>query len=271
MPPRTIIVWYVPFSLSNCILTVFVSHPPPCLSLACLLLVHLQEIRAVISTEDTTSAPDARNGVATNTAGQLEALYSELDAKLPQPPHYLTTSSSSSSHRLDAEALKVNEMIYRQQINMADGGLGTGHNHPPSPNKGGLLYANLSSRSRTASRSGSVKSRESRRRSQALERDETESVISSVSTHRSGRSANSTSWVKRKQKTQITAENLAILNRLNGDDEGNGAGGGGGGVDGGAGAPKVRAPDRGQPTPATSRKTKTTEEAPVASWWPKLF
>jgi hypothetical protein len=220
----------------------------------------LQEIRAVVSTEDTNPAPDMRNGTATH-ARQLDALYSELDAKLPLPPNHIT----SSLQRLDAEALKANEMIYRHQV-MTDGGLGTGHSHPPSPNKGGLMYATLSSRSRTASRSGSVKSRESRRRSQALERDETESVISSVSTHRSGRSANSTTWVKRKQKTQITAENLAILNRLNGDEEGGAAAGGDGG-----GAPKVRVSDRGQPTPTTSRKTKTTEEAPAASWWPKLF
>lgn len=217
----------------------------------------------MMSVEETNPAPGARNGTA--AGAELDALYTELDAKLPLPPHYATSSSSSSSssHRLDAEALKANEAAYRQHL-IPDGGLGTGH-RPPSPHKGGLLSATLSSRSRTASRSGSVKSRESRRRSQALERDETDSVISSVSTHRSGRSTNSTSWVKRKQKTQITAENLAILNRLNGDDEGAGTGGGEGG------APKVRVSDRGQPTPTTSRKTKTTEEAPAASWWPKLF
>ena len=184
------------------------------------------------------------------------------------------TPPPSSSQRLDAESLRANEEIYRLQQAVESLGLGTGH-APPSPARGGLLLASTLSRSRSQSRSGSVNSRDSRRRNRALERDDNESMISSVSTHRSGRSQKSgavpPSGAKRKLKSQITAENLAILNRLNGDDDGdNGAAEGDGGNAArapGGGAARAR---QTTPTPTTSRRTKTTEETP-ASWWPRLF
>ena len=183
------------------------------------------------------------NDLAATTRHGIDVIGTDLDTKSsPYVP-------SSSLQRLDAASLQANDSAYRhqQQQQQQQQGLGTGH-VMPSPQKGGLLYSTLSSRSRSV-RSGSVKSRESRRRTQALERDETESVISSVSTHRSGRSQNSSSIKRKGQKSQITAENLALLNRLNGDDDGGNGIGGGGDKDGGGGAAtngaKTRPSDRG--------------------------
>ena len=206
-----------------------------------------QEIRAVISNEELNGNV---NDIAAITRHGIDGVGTELDNNSsPYVP-------SSSLQRLDAASLQANDSAYRQQQQQhhqqqQQQGLGTGH-VMPSPQKGGLLYSTLSSRSRSV-RSGSVKSRESRRRTQALERDETESVISSVSTHRSNRSHNSSSAKRKGQKSQITAENLALLNRLNGDDDG-GNGIGGGDKDGGGGVAangtKTRPSDRGQ-TPNT--------------------
>ena len=131
-------------------------------------------------------------------------------------------------------------------------------------------------RSRTRTGPGSIRSNESRRRlcpgkkrgKQAMERDETESVISSVSTHRSVRSLGSLSlsWfrnpngekienvVKNKKKSggAITAENLAILNELNGDTS------------------------RERPADRARRQQKTPEDRDIDRgrdnfWWPSLF
>ena len=229
----------------------------------------VQEIRAAVSQEELSSPlplPLSGKGVGIG--------------KLPQAPcttPTVTTSTATSgvslealdqrSHRLDAESLKVNEALYRQHqlqqlqhmqtpLLAAGGILGTGHDAPSYPAGGGLVSSTLRNH---MTRNGSVKSRESRRK-KTLERDETESVISSVSTHRSGRSHRSAaSSTKRPLKSQITAENLAILNRLNGDDVV---------PDVGVGVAKAR--HKAAPTPATSRKMKTTEEA-AASWWPRLF
>ena len=238
------------------------------------LALSAQEIRAVVSSEEQNGGAD---GAAAAAAGGY--MQSELDSALaPLPPPLppsgaaqvpYVTPPSSSSQRLDAESLRANEEIYRLQQAVESLGLGTGH-ALPSPSRGGLLASTLSSRSRSQSRSGSVNSRDSRRRSRALERDDNESMISSVSTHRSGRSHQSgalASGAKRKVKSQITAENLAILNRLNGDDDVSGG-------DGGEAAARAAAAARARqttPTPTTSRRTKTTEEAPAASWWPRLF
>ena len=204
------------------------------------------------------------------------------------------------TNRLDADALKVNEEIYKHQIGV---GLGTGHDiiPPISPSRTGTLSGLRNSRSRSGgsrggSRSGgSVKSSESRRRgNRSMDRDENESIISSVSTHRSTKSAgiavvlsggNNVKYEKKNKKSSaITAENLAILNRLNGDEElkithpvPNLEIGGikkssppitgeryVTGVNNGAGVDRIPIP-RGY-----SRKTKTND-AKDESWWPKLF
>jgi hypothetical protein len=221
----------------------------------------VRDIRAVISQED---APSSSSSLLlllpTPLSGKDDGV-----GKPPLAPYATPTVTMSSatsgvslemldqgSHRLDAESLKANEALYRphKTPTAANGTLGTGHDAPSSPARGGLLSSTLSSRSR--SRNGSVKSRESRRK-QTLERDETESVISSVSTHRSGRSHRSaTSLMKRPQKSQITAENLKLLNQLNGDD----------------GAPDTAKARATAPTPVTN--SRKTEEA-AASWWPRLF
>ena len=221
----------------------------------------VRDIRAVISQEDTPSSSSSLLLLLpTPLSGKDDGV-----GKPPLAPYAtptVTISSATSgvslemldqgSHRLDAESLKANEALYRphKTPTAANGTLGTGHDAPSSPARGGLLSSTLSSRSR--SRNGSVKSRESRRK-QTLERDETESVISSVSTHRSGRSHRSaTSLMKRSQKSQITAENLKLLNQLNGDD----------------GAPDTAKARATAPTPVTN--SRKTEEA-AASWWPRLF
>lgn len=109
-----------------------------------------------------------------------------------------------------------------------------------------------------------------KRGKQAMERDETESVISSVSTHRSVKSMASTSmsWfrspngdkiMKNSKRNSggggaITVENLAILNILNGDDHGR------------ASVPVERIPAKVE----KQQKTPGDRNADSA-WWPKLF
>ena len=134
------------------------------------------------------------------------------------------------------------------------------HCRPPiagsSSNKFNLL------RSSQKNGSGSVKSGESRRKhSTTLERNETESVISSVSTHRSSERSNKIK-TNHKIQSQITAENLAILNKMNEEDISHGATGDGSNL--------LPAANRKQPMDYDVRKTKTIEETAV-SWWPKLF
>lgn len=111
-----------------------------------------------------------------------------------------------------------------------------------------------------------------RRGKQAMERDETESVISSVSTHRSVKSSASLSmsWfrnvdgekVQKSSKNRsnggsaITAENLAILNAMSNDDKGK------------VTAPIVRPHGRG----GVNKQLKTPDSANSDNtWWPKLF
>lgn len=115
-------------------------------------------------------------------------------------------------------------------------------------------------------RPGSVRSNDSRmsrmlsismkkRGKQAMERDETESVITSVSTHRSGRSLNSQKSRNKSQSNRrcnaITAENLAILNRINGD---------------GLGSAYDFPSEDSKRNPKTSPEKTNNNE-----WWPKIF
>ena len=111
-----------------------------------------------------------------------------------------------------------------------------------------------------------------RRGKQAMERDETESVISSVSTHRSVKSSASLSmsWFRnvdgeKVQKSSrnrtnggsaITAENLAILNAMNDNDQG-----------------KIPTPiERPQGRVGVNKQLKTPDSVNNDStWWPKLF
>ena len=136
--------------------------------------------------------------------------------------------------------------------------LGTGHEAIPFKATTGSSFK--SSLLRNSIKSGSVKSGESRRKQSAtLERNETESVISSVSTHRSGRSKNKLKN-NNKIQSQITAENLAILNKMNADeDREHGTAGD---------CSKIRPSS--QQLDYAVKKTKTIEETTV-SWWPKLF
>lgn len=107
-----------------------------------------------------------------------------------------------------------------------------------------------------------------KRGKQAMERDETESVISSVSTHRSAKSITSLSlsWFrpgngektsrnsKKSSSGAITVENLAILNIMNGDDAG-----------------KIPASiDRNAGRMGKQQKTPGDRNSESA-WWPKLF
>ena len=127
---------------------------------------------------------------------------------------------------------------------------------------------------------GSIQSSGSRRKlslfpgkkrgKKAMERDESESVISSVSTHRSGKSvgAASVSWFgksreeipsdERKAGGAITAENLAILNKMNND------------------GTTIRDIPINRPDRRPSRQQKTPGDRNINtsndnSWWPKLF
>lgn len=107
-----------------------------------------------------------------------------------------------------------------------------------------------------------------KRGKQAMERDETESVISSVSTHRSVKSLASTSmsWFrnqngekimknsKRNSGGAITAENLAILNILNGDEPG-----------------KVSLPAERTFGKVVKQQKTPGDRNPDSTWWPKLF
>lgn len=210
-------------------------------------------LREMHTDEHTNGSTDS----TTCELGSINVIPSKTDTKLPPVPSVVTTCTPSSNsgasaadhvrslQRLDAEALEANEAIYRHQ--MLEGGLGTGHSIP-SPTRNGLT----SNRSR--SRNGSIKSGNSRRRrKQTLDRDETESIVSSVSTHRSGRTNGSmSSWINRKQKSsKITAENLAILNRMNDGESDN------------------NIHSNAQPNPATSHDRKNAAED--GFWWPTLF
>jgi hypothetical protein len=109
-----------------------------------------------------------------------------------------------------------------------------------------------------------------KRGKQAMERDETESVISSVSTHRSVKSMASTtiSWfrspngdkiMKNSKRNSggggaITVENLAILNILNGDDHG-----------------KVPLPIERTPAKVVKQQKTPGDRNADSAWWPKLF
>ena len=120
-------------------------------------------------------------------------------------------------------------------------------------------------------RSGGLRSVRSGRRAKkdVLDRDDSDSIISSVSTHRSGRphKVPRSKGSRNPRHATITAENLAILNRLNGDRSGPG-------VeeedDNNMGNYKY---DR-EPSRQHVQRTKQSDQivtSGMASWWPNLF
>ena len=169
---------------------------------------------------------------------------------------------------MDAESLIANEQaLHRQSQLMLDAlyrgngnALGTCHGKASPFKTTAGSSSNKINLLRSSQKSGSVKSGESRRKHSAtLERNETESIISSVSTHRSQR-LNKLKNNNNKMQSQITAENLAILNKMNEDEEGQ--------HDTTGDFSKTRPTN--QQLDSDVRKTKTIEETTV-SWWPKLF
>jgi hypothetical protein len=120
-------------------------------------------------------------------------------------------------------------------------------------------------------RSGGLRSVRSGRRvkKDVLDRDESDSIISSVSTHRSGRPQKvpRSKGSRNPRHATITAENLAILNRLNGDRSGPGMDEEG---DNNMGNYKY---DR-EPSRQQVQRTKQSDQivtSGMASWWPNLF
>jgi hypothetical protein len=172
-----------------------------------------------------------------SVASQVQKLQANTDGQSPD-------TKLVTGDRLDAAALKAMDALNQATVTGRVG-------------------------SSNSSKRVSVKSPGKRRGKQALERDETESVISSVSTHRSAKSIGSlSSWFSGKMGNTsssknppgggITAENLAILNSMNDEER----------------AAEIRK-EEGFKSPKrreSLRRNKTPDDRKDDKpWWPKLF
>ena len=183
---------------------------------------------------------------------------------IPSPPR-AECDNAKILDRLDAATLKAIE-ARRSILNEPRNTSTAGSSLIPVKNKSGpkSIQSNRSRRSKLSSFP------EKRRGKQALERDETESVISSVSTHRSTKSTGiaAVSWFgspreekpdeDRKLGVTITAENLAILNKMNHGDT------------------MLRDILITRPSRRPSRQQKSPDDKNIivsndANWWPALF
>jgi len=178
--------------------------------------------------------------------------------KVPPPPAAAGSSSSSSA------AQNNNYDTEGEDDQLSGGGEGGGGGGGGGGSGGGgrARSSSRASSSGRRSRQGSKSPGGRRRRNEPLDRDETESMISSVSTHRSGRSSNSPATTRstsrghgRRQKaersTPITAETLAALDRRNGNN-----------------SDRIMSDEGGVRAPSPEYTKKTAEEP---SWWGRLF